>query len=401
VFCQRYRALLQDGGWLGVVLPRNAFLAKGSDAFREWLFERAAPRRIDFLLNSGRWAFDAEPRYTIGLLVAERRVLAPGETVDVAGVASSAAQFRAQTGAPGLKLDRAALGPGREIPLLPTQAHADLLARLRSGEPFAYGAGRWRCFPVAEFHETADRSLWRDANDGWTLWKGGSFDQFDPHGADARLCPASEAALKKARKPQPGAGSLLADSVPMAERRAVVERTVGCARVVFRLISRATDSRTIRACLAPPEHFLANSAPYLTFLDDDPRAQGACLALMNSLVFDWQARRFVEANVNFFILEGLRLPPLDDDAYKALAHAGGRLSCPDERFAKFAAATGVEPGPLDDDDRTGLRVDIDAWAAHAYGLDADDLELVTSDFTEHAVSSEYREAVQTRLAELS
>ena len=30
-----------------------------------------------------------------------------------------------------------------------------------------------------------------------------------------------------------------------------------------------------------------------------------CLGLMNSLPFDWQARRFVETNLNFFILEGL------------------------------------------------------------------------------------------------
>ncbi len=47
-FCQRYRELLRSGGRLGVVLPRSVFLTKGSAAFRSWLFDRAAPTRIDF-----------------------------------------------------------------------------------------------------------------------------------------------------------------------------------------------------------------------------------------------------------------------------------------------------------------------------------------------------------------
>jgi hypothetical protein len=400
-FCQRYGQLLRRGGFLGVVLPRSAFSAKGSEEFRAWLFETAAPRRVDFLLNAGRWAFDAEPRYTVALLAAEARAPAPGEQLEAAGVAASAAAFREQSAEPGLRLARSALGPGGEVPLLASQTAADLLGKLRAGEPFAFGGGRWRCFPVAEFHETNDRRLWQDAGGGWPLWKGESFDQFDPHGAGERACPPSQDALRKARKPRPGSGSLLAEVIPLERRREAVGRAVGNARVAFRGISRATDSRTVRACLVPPEHFLANSAPYLAFADGDARAQAACLALMNSLAFDWQARRFVEANLNFFILEGLRLPALGDAAFEALAAAGARLSCPDERFAAFAAEAGVEHGPLEQAERERLRAECDARAAHAYGLEPDELELLFCDFTESAVPPAYREAVRARLAELA
>ena len=51
---------------------------------------------------------------------------------------------------------------------------------------------------------------------GRPLWKGESFDQFDPNGAEASVCPASEEALRKARKSRPGAESLLADQMPVA-----------------------------------------------------------------------------------------------------------------------------------------------------------------------------------------
>jgi hypothetical protein len=400
LFCQRYRELLREGGALGVVLPRNAFAAKGSDAFRRWLFERAAPRRIDFLLNTGAWAFDMEPRYTVALLIADCRPPDPDESVEVAGVASSPRAFVAQVEAPGLQIARAALGPNREVPLLPSQAAADLLAKLRSGSPFPLGARRWKCFSVREFDETQDHALWDGATEGWPLWKGESFDQYNPSGAGARICPTSEAVMRKALKPRPGAGSFLADLTSVEERRDAVRRAVGAARVVYRRITRATDSRTIIACLIPPKVFIAYTGPYLAFVVGDDRAQAACLGLMNSLSFDWQARRYVELSLSMTTLESLDLPDLDDAIFDAVASAAARLSCPDDRFADFAAATGVECGPLDDEARERLRAEIDAWVAHAWKLTPGELEVVFSDFTLDAVPESYRQRVRERFAEL-
>jgi hypothetical protein len=170
--------------------------------------------------------------------------------------------------------------------------------------------------------------------------------------------------------------------------------------VAFRDVTRATDSRTVRACLIPPKHFLTNKAPYLAFIDDDLRAEAACLAVLNSLPFDWQARRFVEINLNFFVLEGLRVPDLDEETFNALADASARLSCPDGRFLDFAVATGVSVDLLDDEQRLGLRAEIDARVAHAWGLSAQELEVVFRDFTLDAVSAAYRDRVRARFAEL-
>ena len=397
-FCQRYRDLLRTNGRIGVVLPRTAFQNQGSSGFRRWLFDHAAPTRIDFLLNKGRWAFDSEPRYTVALLAAERRSADSTDVLLVAGVASSAVEFVAQSNSPGIRVPSAALGAELEIPLLKTQDEANLLARLRTGKTFAFGGGRWKCFAVNELHETKDARHWTDARTGRPLWKGESFDQFDPQGAEARVCPASEEVLRKVRKSRPGAGSLLSDQISIADRLAAVARTVPRARVAFRLISRATDSRTVRACLVPPERFLVNSAPYLAFIDDAPACEAVCLALMNSLVFDWQARRFVEANMNHYILEGRWVPELDDETLTALAAAAARLSCQDERFADFAKATHVTVGVLDDGERVRLRILIDALVARAWGLTAAELELVFDDFTEDAVPPAYREAVRQRFA---
>ena len=401
-FCQRYRDLLRPGGRLGVVLPRSVFLAKGSASFREWLVDHAVPTRIDFLVNTRRWAFDSEERYTVALVAAERRPARDDDVVEVAGVARSAVDFTRQAERPGLHLRRSAFGPHLEVPLLKSQAGADLLGKLRSGRPFPFGGGRWHCFAVREFDETNDSKLWQDTPSGRPLWKGESFDQFDPHGAEERCCPPSEEALARARKPRPGSGSLLAEVVPVAVRRDAVEHELNRARVAFRDVSRATDSRTVRACLVPPEHFLTNTAPYLAFVPGGgAREQAACLAVLNSLAFDWQARRFVETHLNFFVLEGLRLPDLDDRTFSALAASAARLSCLDDRFTDFAREAGVTCGPLDPDERTRLRAEIDAHVARAWNLTADELEVIFADFTEDAVPSHYRDVVRARFAELA
>ena len=402
-FSQRYRTLLRTGGTLGVVLPRTAFLAQGSAGFRRWLFDSSRVERVDFLLNQKRWMFDTHPQYTVALLVAAASPPATHFSVEVAGVAASESQFIQQSEGAGLLIGRDALGTALEVPLLSSQPAADLLAKLRSaGTPFAFGTGRWRCFPVAELHETNDRKLWASGRGDYELWKGESFDQFDPHGSEARPCPRSPALLKKVRKPRPGSGSLIAADVPVKERAAAVAAEVdGPGRVAFRDVTNRTNSRTVIAALVPSGVFLTNKAPYLAFPSGSARDRAACLALMNSLVFDWQARRFAETNMNFFVLELLVLPQLDDTPYDAIAGAAARLSCPDERFAEFAAAAGVDCGPLSDDEWTTHGIEIDAHVARAWGLTRDELELVLEDFTLDAVDADYRAGLLERFDELA
>lgn len=232
------------------------------------------------------------------------------------------------------------------------------------------------------------------------LWKGESFDQYNPHGAEARWCPDSNAVQKTIRKPRPGAGSIIANQVPIAKRKRFQRKELDRARVVYRATTNRTNSRTVLACLIPPQVLLVNSAPYLVFVDGDEWDQAACLGVMNSLPFDWQVRRYVEASLNFFMLESMIVPSLTNEQYAVIAESAARLSVVDERFDEFAQAVGVEVGPLEDDERQRLRIEIDARVAQAWNLTSDDLRLMFTDFTERAVPSDYRAALLDRLEEL-
>ena len=122
---------------------------------------------------------------------------------------------------------------------------------------------------------------------------------------------------------------------------------------------------------------------------------------MNSLPFDWQARRFIEINVNFFLLELLVMPDLDETDFRAISQAAARLSAVDDRFKDFASATGVDYGPLDPANRSQLRVEIDARVARAWNLTTEDLGVIFRDFTEDSVTPGYRAALVKRLEQLT
>lgn len=138
LFCERYSHLMANEGWLGVVLPRTAFLSEGAKVFRQWLFNESQPDRIDVLLNNGRWAFDMEPRYTITLFTTQREQPKPEAVLRVTGPSTNMDQFSDVSGSEGAIIKTTALDDSHAIPLVPSQKYANLLEKLRKGIRFDF-----------------------------------------------------------------------------------------------------------------------------------------------------------------------------------------------------------------------------------------------------------------------
>jgi hypothetical protein len=402
LFCERYGHLVRTGGWLGVVLPRSAFLVDGARTFRRWLFSAAEVHGLAFILNAKRWAFDMEARYTIALLSAQLvRPRSDSET-RLSGPSSSQEGFERTTSEPGVivrleriaEWTRAPAGPGFEVPLLPQPEAPAIFDKVRQGPSFTEGySGMWSTFPVSELHETNDKKLFR-YREGVPVWKGRCFDRYDPHGEDPAGYAELDETLKRLQRKRTSGRSAFKGRFTDEYLEDENTHPFHATRVAFRDVSRATDSRTVRACLVPPEIFLTNKAPYLVFDQGGAREQSFVLGLMNSLPFDWQARRLVETTMNFFLLNMLRLPRPEDTDVDAIATRAAQLSCIDDRYAGFAASVGVAVRLISESEATKIRAELDALIATAYGLTSDDLGVVFSDFTEAAVPESYRSLVR-------
>jgi hypothetical protein len=302
-----------------------------------------------------------------------------------------------------------------KLPLLPSAKAQDAFRQIRKAPNFVgeYDINSsWHCRPYRELDATGDAKLFnltgnKPKEDTMPIFKGESFDLWEPDRGSDRYYgwlksdadTIKELTRKRKASFRRGANSPWwgAD-----DRHIQDEGTIECLhpRITFRDITRATDSRTIRAALLPPEVVCVHNAPVLIFAKGSQADVAYVLGILSSRICDWYSRRWVEVHLTFSVFNCLPCPrvPADSGPYKELVASAGRLASPDKRFAKWAKAVGVEHGPLKPEEKQQLIDRVDAAVALLYGLSEQELETVFETFHEgwdwkpdHArVLAEYR-----------
>ena len=406
LFCERYRHLVRENGYLGVVLPRQAFLAKGAIGFRQWLFGSNSVKRLDVLLNNKRWAFSIHAQLTIALSICQNKIPTEQSTFQLTGPSSNINEFIFAAKKNNITISKSLLnqlGNSLIVPLIPSQEHLELLTIMCRGVQFNslknpashdtanISDAATSVIPHRELDETQHRRFFSHSH-GVPVWKGRSFDQYDPHGRGPAGLAVWNDIVNFTQKKRLGSSKF---KNMFSEKILVDSNThpINYCRIAFRAVTNRTNSRTVISCLVPPQTPLTNTAPYLLFSNWDALAQAYVLGILNSLSFDWLTRRYVEIQLNFFILEILFFPIQINTPWKIIGKLASRLSCIDDRFTEFAVNTGVECGPLTDIERNDLKATIDAKVALAYGLTKDHLRFVFTDFSKKLVSDAYRKLV--------
>jgi hypothetical protein len=395
-FCWRFwRLLAPAGGWLGVVLPRAVWTAKGSTEFRAAALAGADLLDVTTLVNNREWVFpDVHPQYSLAL-VAARRGRPQGKSLKLRGPFRSPEGYRAGMARPPSEFAAAEVmrwTDSASLPLLPTEESLAVFARLRQAPRLDLNGHSWRARPHTELHATNDKGL-LDVESAarprghWPVYKGESFDLWQPDTGryyawadpDAVLEALQARRLRAARNRR----SPFAEFDPAVLRD---RKTLPCfaPRLAFRDVTNRTNQRTVIAALLPPHVFLANQAPYLLWPRGGPRAEAYLLGVLSSLPLDWYARRFVESHVNFYVFNPFPVPrPAETDPLHRRAVAlAGRLAAADERYADWARAVGVKCGPLAAAEKQDHIHELDAVVAHLYGLEEKDLVHVFETFHE-------------------
>lgn len=385
----------REGGRVGIVLPRSAFAAKGSELLRKALFGQTVELDLTMLLNNRKWVFDeVHPQYTIALATIERGEPA-GQNIALRGPFADLAAFEEGHSRPGARFapeEVFSWNDTASLPLLPTEGSLSVFSQLRKAPRLDLDDGKsWRARPDRELDATNQRDLMTFVAAGpegyWPVFKGESFDLWEPdRGPESYYAWAEPNAAqawifaKRLRSNRGGAQSEL--SIAHRQDR----RTLACQspRIAFRDITRATDNRTVRAALLPAHVFITNKGPYLLWPRGDRLDEAFLLGVLSSLSLDWYARRFVEVGLNFFIFNPFPVPrpARSDKRWERVVALSGRLAAPDDRFADWAEAVGVEHGPLAPDIKQDMIDELDAVVAHLYGLSAEQLTHIFETFHE-------------------
>jgi hypothetical protein len=259
--------------------------------------------------------------------------------------------------------------------------------------------GEWRARPHTELHATNDKKkddgttlmhFTEDPPEGfWPIFKGSSFDIWTPDAGERYAWADPDVMLDHLQESRENsyryAGKRSA-FYEMPEEWVHDPDTLSCCspRVAFRDVSRATDTRTVRAALVPPDTFLTNKAPYFLWPRGDERDEAYLLGVLCSVPLDWYARRFVETSLNYHILNGFPVPrpDLDSRLRRRVVDLAGRLAAVDDRYAGWANAVGVEYGSLNEEEKQEKVYELDAVVAHLYGLSREHVEVIFETFHE-------------------
>ena len=229
----------------------------------------------------------------------------------------------------------------------------------------------------------------KDRKDGdWPVYKGASFDIWQPDTGIYYAWASPEPALDWLQRKRLRAAKSRRDTVhrEFAPDYLHDKLTLPCfaPRIAFRDITNRTNQRTVIACLVPPKVFITNKGPYFLWPRGDEKDQAFLLGILCSIPLDWFARRFVETNINFFIINSFPVPRPDrnDALWQRAVELAGRLACPDKRFVVWAEAVGVPYGQLAADEKDDMIHELDAVAAHLYELDERQLSHIFETFHE-------------------
>ena len=154
--------------------------------------------------------------------------------------------------------------PTWELPLLPTPTHVSVLNKLRNGVRFdrlenpdlpqnSEGLAAERNLVLyTELHSAQQRALFTNppSEKRVPVWKGSSFDQYEPHGIEVAGNGDLEQILEFLQTKR-SKSRIFGNAFPTEFLNDPDTLPCRSERVVFRHVARASDSRTIIAALCP------------------------------------------------------------------------------------------------------------------------------------------------------
>ena len=384
-FSWRNWQLLVSNGRIGLVLPRGALSGSAQTLWRREILNHGQFEDVVFGTNTKQWMFEnVHGQFTVAFTVIRK---CQKDEISFSGPFHSRDEFIEGRSNPVKTTAREFSNwtPQAAFLMIPDQESADIYSVFQKS-PGWYGAQDAAFRPFRELDTTLDRPIYSTklssdidmpviADATYNLWQ----PDFGTPLAVGSAAKIEEFLLRKQsgginRTGSPFKGYAWSGADSLSTRRA---------KIVIRNRARATDSRTFIACLMPPNVAAVHLSGVLLRYLGNERDEAFLLGIVCSIPFDWQARRLIELNATFELIECLHVP-WDGRASKRgrrLIVLASTLAAVDARYENWANAVGVDVGTTSEENVMKDAVaEIDALAALLFGLSRTQLTFVFQRF---------------------
>ena len=390
LFLERMMDVLSSAGHLGIVLPRQCPVLSGWSHLRTRLFERHMTTVIQ-LRNRGGWVFyDAEHRYVVSLISRNGETEGSGKVFVRAG-ARDEGEFTRSLSSATISWDagslRIKISPTLQIPLLLRPGEEEVLFRLsRFCKLGSQAAGLYQGIPYAIVDVGKDIGLIGEENVGIYLTRTRSILQFNflPEENCRRLSLRGlrnflDRKFRSTNWFQYCANETSKDPLDML-------------RLIYRYLSRNDDARSLIATYLPKGVCPAVGYVHGLVMPKASISQKLfILGFLNSIVWDWLARRFVDRHITSSVVQMLPLPEdiehfnielFVSTVASLLRHHDPSLDLPEEMLIENSQMTLLE-----------MLCSVNVQVARALRVTKADMELLLEDFTKNGVDANLRETI--------
>lgn len=387
VFAWRNTQCLRSNGRFGLVLPRVALSGSGSAIWRQELLT-SGQLDVTYAVNTKQWVFaDVDGRYSIVFACGIRN--ATENHVRMAGPFFSLEEFRQTSSSPVvITSETVKVGsPTWVLPVVSSPLAGQVYEKMRRA-PALSRHPQFQFRPVqGDLNAASDKGQFKKGSDvpvgSIPVLAGASFEIWQPDfGApygSAKEEKIAQWLLEKTQNAARNKRSAHYEMTPKDPRDLDFSR----ARIVYRGVSNATNSRTFITALVPPKVVMTHGSPYFKRLAGTETDEAFLLGVLSSVPFDWYMRKWVELNVTFELIQPAPIPPLGErsDVEKRLIEISARLAAQDKRFSAWAGAVGVGIGTVKNtSEHESLVAEIDALVSLLYGLDRNEIEHIFKTF---------------------
>lgn len=375
LFTERALRLLHRSAALGYVLPANSLLLGGWSRIREALLTDSATT-VAQARNKANWLFEIDPRISVAF-IGRHRTGKPATVMIWPGL-TSPASLRAAGETKGLSLsakDLTDLSDSMVVPWLNSPADRPVFETMQAHHSLASGKGWVSGSHDAryDFRSSGPQRRFSSDTDSDGAWRILMTRHVVAYGIDdtiafQRFIP-DPAALPNGVTSDSGVAGF-DESHPV---------------VIMRHPSRNDDSRTMIATALPRAGFVHNKGYVHAVKHTTDTETGALLALLgflNTFTCDWWVRRFVDRHVTAPVVNNVRLPDWSAEQVERAAELAAVLLR--EHGQSTLAADRVLPAAVVDP--VAARVELEALAAAGFGLGAEQMRTLLSDFSDGAAA---------------
>lgn len=385
-FCWRNWQLVNDGGYVALVLPRTALSGSGLAKWRKTILSEGSFESTVFATNTNHWVFESiDARYSVCFVSLHKGDL---NQVKFGGPYTSRDEFEEKSSDLVIceATDFMSWSSSALFPLLNSQEALNVFRKMNDSPRFSDLNGGAKFRPTYELHSSANKNLFtfdvEEQRNRIPVWGGSNYNIWEPSTGNPKaysepelLRPFLHDKYNKALKSANSAyfGTRLPDGkIPM-----------DFPRISFRMVTNQTNTRTAICCLIPPNVTTEHSAQLVVIQEGGNAAEAFLIGVMSSIPFDWMARRWVELNLTFEILNNLPVPAFspDSEVIRNIIKISTRLASPDNRYEAWAKSLGESVGFYKSASEIEDAIcELDALVAIAYRLSASDLETIYSTF---------------------